>query len=313
MLRKYRNPYQVGETLKVQFRNKGPINAEIVKVFEPFTLSSVLLIRISDNLHLNGQFVLKIYDRRFAFGLRKNEKMAPWHSHIVNQYCDFVRAGRASQFLDMCEAEFRKDIYWADECYQSWSKAEKEAYCQHLCHRIFKTEREAYSLLKSLQGKHIPRVYDEVYLEPNMLSNSYSEHDYRHNHPGMILEYIQGFPLTDLDINIPKPFWQSICDQAISVVHLVGKNGVCNEDLRTRNFIVRLNGDEADFGVFMIDFGKCSFRQDAKDLNEFREWQAHQDEEGAVGRVMETKLGDGYKYEFSKYALQLMDDFMSEI
>ena len=258
--------------------------------------------------------MLKMYDRRFAFGMRECEKMSPWDDDIEAQYCDLaVREGRASKFFDTCEEKCRKNLCWADEVYESWSKAEEEAYSQYLCNRIYNTEREAYSILESLQGKHIPRIFGEVYREHDISKDSKAQQDCRHNHPGLILEYIQGFPLIDLANNAPKSSWQVICDQAISVVHSIGKNGVCNEDLQIRNFIIRQNHDNAGYTVFLVDFGDCTFRNDVKDLDEFRERQAHQDEEGVVGRVMQSKLGDGFKYEFSAYALKLMDDFMSEI
>lgn len=57
----------------------------------------------------------------------------------------------------------------------------------------------------------------------------------------------------------------------------------------------------------MIDFGLCMFRSQAKDGTEFTEWQADQDEEGATGRVMQTKLQGGYKYQLGIGAAACID------
>ena len=61
-----------------------------------------------------------------------------------------------------------------------------------------------------------------------------------------------------------------------------------------------------------MDFGKCSFLNYAKDLDEFRSWQAHIDEEGAIGVIMAKKLKGGYKFEFSQRWLKLAYDFNRE-
>ena len=46
---------------------KATADANIIKVFEPFTLSSVLLIRIAySSLRLEGDMILKLFNRRFA-------------------------------------------------------------------------------------------------------------------------------------------------------------------------------------------------------------------------------------------------------
>jgi hypothetical protein len=39
--------------------------------------------------------------------------------------------------------------------------------------------------------------------------------------PRIILEYIDGFPLTDLEYYAPKVAWQSVCEDAIRMVNLM--------------------------------------------------------------------------------------------
>jgi hypothetical protein len=48
--------------------------------------------------------------------------------------------------------------------------------------------------------------------------------------------------------------------------------------------------------VFMTDFGMCLLRGQAKSDKEFNAWQAEEDEEGAIGLVMQSNLKGGFKY-----------------
>ncbi|KAJ5197515.1 hypothetical protein N7449_007994 [Penicillium cf. viridicatum] len=59
--------------------NEVLTDARIIKLFEPFTLSSVMVVRIAcSDLALEGDMALKLFDRRFATQLRKDEKLRPW-------------------------------------------------------------------------------------------------------------------------------------------------------------------------------------------------------------------------------------------
>ncbi|OXV11716.1 hypothetical protein Egran_00522 [Elaphomyces granulatus] len=123
-----------------------------------------------------GQFVLKLYDRRFSTQLWQDEKASPWNSEIESEYSEFVRDGRAS--------------------HGKGNKAQREAYLQYACHRIYKTEKEAYKNLHDIQGKHIPRLLARPFLQlsDSGLANKYLDC------PGILLENIQGFPLTFIQV-----------------------------------------------------------------------------------------------------------------
>jgi hypothetical protein len=255
-----------------------------------------------------GQFVLKLYDRRFSTQLRRDEQASPWNSEIESEYSEFVRDGRASEFFERCTTKFREDEYWADEEDMNWTKAQREAYLQYACHRIYKTEKEAYKNLHDIQGKHIPRLLARPFLP---LSDSGIANKYL-DCPGLLLDYIQGFPLTDLADEAPKEDWQYVCEDAVRVVNLIGDRGVCNQDVKTRSFIVSKDPSTGKLKVFMIDFGLCMFRSQAKSDREFNAWQADYDEEGACGRVMEHNLKGGFIYRRSPRAQGLIKEFKSE-
>ena len=292
----------------MQVDRQGPANASIIKVFEPFTLSCVVIIQL-DHPPFKGRFLLKLYDRRFATQLRRDEKASPWCPQIESKYLEFVRDGRASEFFDLCTAKYREDEYWADDQRETWNEAQHEAYLQYLCRRTYDMEKDAYKKLHDMQGKHIPRLFARPVLQSS--SDSGSANEYL-DCPAILLEYIEGFPLTTLADNAPKKDWQSVCEDAIRVVHMIGDRGICNKDVRTRSFIVREDPETKKFDVFMIDFGLCVFRSQAKSDREFNEWQADEDEEGAVGRVMERNLKGGFNYHLSPRAEWLLDEFKSE-
>lgn len=262
-----------------------------------------------DHPPLSGRFVLKLYDRRFATKLRRDEKAAPWCPQTEFRYREFVRDGRASEFFDLCTANFRGDKYWADEQRETWDEAQLEAYLQHLCCRTYGTEQDAYGKLHDIQGKHIPRLSARPSLQASSDAGSANEHL---DCPALLLEYIQGFPLTALAANAPEREWQSVCEDAIRVVHLIGDRGICNKDVKTRSFIVREDPVTKTFNVVMIDFGLCLFRARAESEREFNGWQADRDEEGAVGRVMQRMLNGGFRYRLSSRAEWLLDEFKSE-
>jgi hypothetical protein len=62
----------------------------------------------------------------------------------------------------------------------------------------------------------------------------------------------------------------------------------------------------------MIDFALCVFKESDEELYEWREAQASQDEEGAVGYVMARKLGDGFRYTRSEKYNKLDFEFKGE-
>jgi hypothetical protein len=64
-------------TLQLESR---PVEASIVKTFEPRTQSCAMVLSFDSNLSalgIEGNVVLKVYDRRFSTGLRKLWKAAP--------------------------------------------------------------------------------------------------------------------------------------------------------------------------------------------------------------------------------------------
>jgi hypothetical protein len=115
--------------------------------------------------------------------------------------------------------------------------------------------------------------------------------------PGILLEYIDGFMLSNIGENAPRVSWQRICDEAIRVVNIVCDHNVLNKDVRLENMMVRQKkGSKKGYEVFMIDFALSRLRGGDETNDEWRRAKWSQDEEGAIGYVMQSRLGGGFRY-----------------
>jgi hypothetical protein len=115
--------------------------------------------------------------------------------------------------------------------------------------------------------------------------------------PGIVIEHVRGCILGDLGLHAPPTAWQRVCEEAIRVVNLIGEYGLLNEDVKTRNVLVRTKDPAFDsFGVVFIDFGHCRFRQPEQPEAEWVHEKTRKDEEGAIGCVMQGKLKGGFVY-----------------
>ncbi|KAE8358597.1 hypothetical protein BDV27DRAFT_150296 [Aspergillus caelatus] len=185
-------------------------------------------------LGLKGHLVLKLFDRRFAVQLRKDHKVNPWTSDIERK---------------MAEDEG-----------DTWNDPQNEPYLHDHMQDLYETEVELYQTLKDIQGKDIPQLFACLTVSSSSSSQEFSVNKYI-DVPGVLLQYIDGFLLTDMAAHAPREVWQSVCDDAIQIVNLIGDRGILNGDVKTRNFIVQENPGRK-FKVFMIDFALCNFRRE---------------------------------------------------
>lgn len=106
---------------------------------------------------------------------------------------------------------------------------------------------------------------------------------------GIILQYIQGFRLSDMANHAPQSSWQQIFDQAIRIVHVLGDEQILNNDVRPDKFIVSATSNGGN-QVHMIDFSICRQRRSDELYSEWGREKWWNDEEGAVGLVMKKRL-----------------------
>jgi serine/threonine protein kinase len=152
----------------------------------------------------------------------------------------------------------------------------------------YSTEKRAYGLMSDLQGICVPKILGDVVLDqPYALreledGEEADEMDERITPiPGLLMQYVEGFHLTDLHKHLPSKHWQSILDSAVQTIGKIQDSGILNDDVNTRSFIV-----DPTHHVVMIDYGLVRFREDFKTQRDWARSQASYDEEGAVGSVM---------------------------
>jgi hypothetical protein len=310
-------PYFAGNNLAVQINDENSsgqasesLDVTVCQAFDPFTLSCALLVQLDwPSLKLKGQYVLKLFDRRFAAQLRREHKACSWTPEVEDNYRNFVHSGGLRELVAFI-AEKETDDYWSARKQKDWNQAQLEAYLQYCSRKFYKTETAVYYRLHELQGQDIPRFIARVVIR----RTSSDPVDEYLDCPGILLEYIQGFPLTDIEEFAPKAAWQPICDEAIRIINRISNLNVRNEDVKTRSFMVQPNPDPdtAQFKLCMMDFGSCVLRKPDQDDHDWREWKAMQDEEGAIGLVMERKLRGGFKYTPSLEYEQLIYEFQRE-
>lgn len=310
-----RCPYVAGNTITLEIREESTkqyqaVKAVITKVIEPFTFSPVVDVLLEPPVSgLEGHMILKLYDRRFATQLRKDEEIAPWTLEIEQEYRQFVLDGGAAAFI----AKLRTHSNMVEEEGKSWNAAQNEAYLYNYMRELYDAEIEVYRRVQDIQGKDVPRLMASFPMLQSHSSLNPPDPVGRYaDFPAILLELIQGFALNKLAAHAPRETWQYICEDAIRIVDIIGDRNIRNEDVSTRNFIVRWNPVEAKFKAFMIDFALCKFRRQDQDERDWREWKAIQDEEGAVGFVMQRLLKGGFVYHRSVKYLKLDEEFKAE-
>jgi hypothetical protein len=67
-----------------------------------------------------------------------------------------------------------------------------------------------------------------------------------------------------------------------------------------------------NYKVVMIDFGICTLREESEAEEDWWKMKAIEDEEGAVGRVMQMRLAPDFVYHQSVQSKELSNKFLRE-
>ncbi|KAI4289476.1 MAG: hypothetical protein L6R35_001257 [Caloplaca aegaea] len=292
------SPYEEGKTLNVSVTegvppNKRAIQLQILRPIQPYTLSCVMEVKVlagfSSTKKQAKHAILKLYDWRYAAQLRQDHKVDPWTPDHEAKYRAFVETGDAAKFISALEDDDDTDDP------QLWDTARDETFLYDYCRDLHSCEVEAYSRLQNLQGRNIPQFLADVTFNAfPMQKNAFFQVR------GILLELITGYSLADLAKYAHPSSWQRICDEAIHTINLISNHGVLNEDVKTRNVLVRThddnNKDSEDCEVVTIDFAQCRFREMNQSEADWRHEKCRQDEEGAIGYVMAHKLNGAVEY-----------------
>lgn len=77
----------------------GDLKLQVVKLYQPFTLSCVMQVDVLQEGNQPWRAVLKLFERCFAEQQRADENIPPWSQDIEKADGDFVRSGAAKTFL----------------------------------------------------------------------------------------------------------------------------------------------------------------------------------------------------------------------
>jgi serine/threonine protein kinase len=262
----------------------GELRAKIIDFIEPSTMSIVLQVKLEQQNPSNPalRMILKVYDRQYSPQLREFKDTGPATRASEEEFSRFVRGGSMPQFLE----EYEQSGPWDSWAYGEWDVAKREAYFYAKSTQSHEVELEIYDRLVDIQGVHVPTIVADVRLAPQHGTTGTDESLTQYTEVRAILmEYISGFPLSDIVTELPESDWAPICDQAIAGIMRITDNDFINFDIKPRNIIVRRS--EADsYQVFYLDFGECGFRDPSDSDEMWRERKRQKDEEGAVGYIM---------------------------
>ncbi|KAI9750319.1 MAG: hypothetical protein M1835_001400 [Candelina submexicana] len=310
-------PYNAGDTLRLEavkwstFQPALPSHFEVtvLQVIEPITMSVVMKVLLREPSGCDKVAILKLYDRRYALGVRKEwyGKIPPWDPAREREYRKAVDCGQLAAYMQWLDAgepdEHGED---SDDLIGNLT-AQDEGDIYRRCTLSYAQESSVYERLEGLQGEDIPRLFATVRLDRTSIyppiptdNNAATYLDV----PGLLMEYVEGFPIHDIADHTPEELWQPIVDDAIDVINHITDHDVVNQDVKTRNTLVRKADNLSGYKVILLDFGHARLRgQDESDL-EWREAKYNADEEGAIGQVMESilrKIKPGVVKEKEKY------------
>jgi len=305
------------------------LTAEIIKCFEPFTMAPAMLVRLYHPRYNDQRtYVLKVFDRRFSTQLREQHEIGHYTYRLDTDYHVFsFSQAHHDKYSELTTNRWEIPTIDDDATKEELDDEVPpamidETWVQYFCDRMRATEKEFYRRLEDIQGRGIPRYIADVELPLfNASANTYphgSSSLLLHNVRGILIEYIKGFSLGDMDEEpcpAPRSSWQHIGEDATRVVGIIRNREILNNDSNVRNSVVRLDPIDNKYHAYIIDFGHCDFKPPTMSIQAWRKQQAHQDEEGAIGCVLQRNLDKkwgpgGYIYQESQYAKDLAYDFM---
>ncbi|KAI8940988.1 hypothetical protein NX059_002237 [Plenodomus lindquistii] len=332
-----RQVYAVGEILRLQVTRLPNsiglctvVRAEIIRLFLPFTMAAVMVVRIHEPaLDLEGDFVLKVYDRRTDCDARI-KKGNPWSARKELEFErrrwdeDTIRYSNkllAHDDLDYGLSELnelkKRDSASGEAEEGASNDMRKELWLETFFLKMHRAELELYKRARHHgdDGIVVPRFITSVTLPSSYTSKVCVVTDSSlMSTRGILMQYIPGFPLTDLYMSpSPRPLrstWQSLVDGA---VHTATKSAQVwnarNLDCCARNTVVHWDPIAEKWQVKFIDFGHCDYKQEGmSDWN----WRGHQscaDEEGEIAWTLKVglKKHKDFEYEYTR------SDFWNQI
>lgn len=251
-------------------------------------------------LDQNKKAMLKAYDRRFSKWLRRSSHIGPPTTAIEEAYADFVKRGGAARVREELDYDFASIMNTDTD----WDLAVDELDLYDYALERFDAETQAYHKLKDLQGMEIPYLIAEgrLQLSPSQESiETMSLTEDLFQIKALLLEFIDGYMLTDMPNYAPREKWADILAEGVRIGRLVDDYSMLNELFMLKSFMVSpptSENGEAEYRVVMLDFALCRFRDDDESDDEwgFQKWREGVDE--TVWVDMKSRMKREYNYEW---------------
>ena len=276
-------PYSEGLTIELVVTNSisistptsTKITARIIKLFQPVTVSPVMLVEIESGGPI---MVLKLFDRRCCPHLRYNMPR-DWNEDVEDDYKTFVESGEADKFKP-------DRMHSPRPGHPGWLIAQYEKWLHDRCDKLYKSEVKAYDLFKQMQGTNIPKLFATVTLQYGSSSNSEYQHYFEI--PGILMEYIQGINLMDICDRLDSSVWVDIVESATSLVGRMSQLNFLNYDVHPSHVIIREVSEHKDphYEPVMIDFAISRIRGKVELDEDWYEEKLAWDEENIIGQIM---------------------------
>lgn len=254
-------PYAVGDIVTLALDEvfsenvgSGVVDVEVLKLFQPITVSPVMLVRLRDNDAYETPMVLKLFDRRCTptgrYVSKDDNGTEDWNEEIEADYVEFVESGQVASFNSVSYSQ----RHLAGE---PRSYACDEEVLRNNVNEFFRSELNAYKALQPMQQNgSIPKVFASI-KHPSHLTGKEVQKYF--NIPGLLMEYIPGPKLDKMFDSVPKEHWEKLAHHATHILHSMFEHGVMNVDARPDQVIVRCI-DQHTYKPTMIDFGECVIR-----------------------------------------------------
>ena len=281
------SPYQPGLRLTLSFTPEGSISAttievRVIRTFEPYTLAQCMLVEpcgLTGTSHLPPRLVLKLVDPRFSvpqsasgswfnspshasYGLLYDpDNEAPqWTHDIDRRFMDGLERVRRGEWANYWTAlGASEDVPPTRR--QQGSTEEQDAWMAEVdrwkaLRSITAHEAAAYRRLHDLQGVDIPRLYGSCVYSLDEPDPQSPIDPFVTTVPGLLLEYIDGTPLSCLAVGADFAFSdaQRVSQGALRILRQLRDRFVLHGDFAPRNVVVRL--EDLDHPV-VIDLGSA--------------------------------------------------------
>jgi tRNA A-37 threonylcarbamoyl transferase component Bud32 len=301
----HNGPYVIGAELFVivnapKYCGGNLLSRICVKVRRIFTFTNgqtmkVAIIAQPDGCELPSTAFLKLYDRRFLRDRMTQDATEPWtHEGEVEAekvWAKLRERARSSVSNDIpvdgseqCgsdeddyEEELKTLEEWDESAVRCW---EIESEYRRYTRRWFNNECRAYHELQTLQGICVPQLYGTAELEKTCTNPLYRTLEVF----GILLEFIEGISLDDLDSGSPLAVKHPHIGQTtVDCFDRIARLGVLHGDIHLGNIVVRQDGR-----VFLVDFALAIFRGEEVD-EDWRERVASESETTFIKIFLDRK------------------------